>query len=105
MEGKKNYVLKVFVVLALVQMMLVGNVQGFAGVGEGCGAFNWCCNGGSCSDSLSGGTHSQVARGLGKVVDFLMLHAVERGFVQPPFRVVLVQTNCDVQNLQQYILN
>ncbi|XP_021749283.1 keratin-associated protein 17-1-like [Chenopodium quinoa] len=54
-SNKKNYVLKVFFVLALVQMMLVGNVQGCAGVGEGCGAFNWCCNGGSCSDSLSGG--------------------------------------------------
>uniref|UniRef100_A0A803MJ66 Uncharacterized protein n=1 Tax=Chenopodium quinoa TaxID=63459 RepID=A0A803MJ66_CHEQI len=78
-----------------LQMMMVGKVQGCAGVGEGCGLLI----------GVVMETHSQVARGLGKVVDFLMLHVVERGFVQPPFRVALVQTNCDVQNLQQYILN
>ncbi|XP_021728290.1 uncharacterized protein LOC110695352 [Chenopodium quinoa] len=60
MEGKqiisnKKNVLTVFLVLALVQMMLGGKVLGCADVREGCGLFNWCCAGGICSNSLTGG--------------------------------------------------
>ncbi|KMT09080.1 hypothetical protein BVRB_6g131880 [Beta vulgaris subsp. vulgaris] len=35
--------------------MLGGKALGCGGAGQGCGAFNWCCDGLHCSDSLFGG--------------------------------------------------
>lgn len=42
-----------------VQLMSSGKVVGCGTGSDGCGAFNWCCDGYHCSNLLSGGVCEQ----------------------------------------------
>ncbi|XP_056690783.1 uncharacterized protein [Spinacia oleracea] len=61
MEGKHQRIniIAVLILLSLVQLMSSGKVVGCGTGSDGCGAFNWCCDGYHCSNLLSGGVCEQ----------------------------------------------
>ncbi|XP_021856829.1 uncharacterized protein [Spinacia oleracea] len=58
MEGKRHKMnlFKILVCFALVQLMYSGEMAESCSLGgDGCGVFEWCCSGYSCTDTLHGG--------------------------------------------------